>query len=254
MLDINKISKDYKNHKGEVSVLKEINLKVDKGELIALLGPNGCGKSTLLNIVSGLTDPTSGEVLLNGSHPSYSKIGFVFQDYRSSLFPWLTVYENATFSLRSANISNKQRRILLKRFYKILNCDLPLNTYPYELSGGQQQLISIIRALIINPELLLLDEPFTSLDYRTTLILLENLCKALSKLGTTTLFVSHNVDEAIFLARKIVLLSDKPTKVLKTFVNSSPYPRKTESLGSSEFSLLRKKIIFEYTKNKKLPN
>lgn len=247
MLKVDGLKKTYKN-KQKIKVFDNFNLNVNKGEFVAIFGPNGCGKSTLLNAIAGITDIDGGSISFENKKIDELNIGFVFQDYKSSLFPWLKARENIAFPLKIKHISDQDILLLIKKIYKKYNCNFDLDSYPYNLSGGQQQLVSLLRSLITNPDLFLLDEPFSSLDYQTTLLLLEQLSKIWSELKITTLFVSHEIDDAIFLAQKIILLSKKPTKVIKTFSVPFPYPRKLSIMGSREFSDIKSNVLSLYTK------
>ncbi len=250
MLQIKHLKKTYINHQ-KTLVFSDLNLTVKRGEIVALFGPNGCGKTTLLQIIADLVPYDSGVLTFDGFPTSNQKIGYIFQDYRNSLFPWLTASENIAFPLKikkEFHFSQKEINKIVKTLYQNFGGDLPLNAYPYELSGGQQQLVSFLRGLVIEPELYLLDEPFSSLDYQTTLVLLEKLAKILRKTKVTTLVISHEIDEAIFLSQKIVLLSRKPTQVLKIFPNPIPFPRKISIIGSPGFAKIKREILRNYTK------
>ncbi len=247
MLKLTNISKNYTSNKDHpVEVLKQINLNIQQGEFVALLGPNGCGKTTLLEIISNLTKATNGVFSINNQNKKKPNIAMVFQDYRKSLFPWLKVKDNILFPLKLRHINKLEQKKLFSQICKNLNINTDLNQYPYQLSGGQQQMISILRGLIIEPDLYLLDEPLSSLDYQTKLFLLTKLHDIWMKKKITTIYVSHDIDEAIFLAQKIVLLSNKPTTISNIFKNPLPYPRNTKIIGSSNFATFKNKILLSY--------
>lgn len=255
MLQISHLQKYYDNRQDQtLEVFRDFNLDVAAGELVALFGPNGCGKTTLLNIVAGVLEPAGGHVLFKNKPVNTLKVGYVFQDYRNSLFPWLKVKDNIAFplKLKKCNASEPEEKVrqLCERF----NVALDLEAYPYQLSGGQQQLISLLRGLIIEPEIYLLDEPFSSLDYQTNLLLLERFAAIWEKTNITTLLVSHEIDEAIFLAQRIIVFSNKPTRVLKIFTNPLPYPRKLELFSRSEFAMLKAEILNLYCQEIKMTN
>lgn len=241
MLKIMNIKKKYQETQNEV--FGDFNLEVDKGEFVSLFGPNGCGKTTLLNLVAGISKPNRGSITFHNKSFNNSRIGYVFQDYRGSLFPWLKIKDNISFPLKFKGFSKKERHEAVKELCSKHHCDINLELYPYDLSGGQQQFISLLRGLIIEPEIYLFDEPFSSLDYQTTLSLLEKFSAIYTKTKITTLFVSHEIDDAIFLAQKIILLSNKPTKIMRIIENKMPYPRKIESLGTSNFANLKHEIL-----------
>lgn len=247
MLEIKNLEKAYFNNQQTVRVFDNFNLSVNDGEFITIFGPNGCGKTTLLNIIAGTLKLDSGEINFNDRPINSLRIGFVFQDYRNSLFPWLKIKDNISFPLKLKNVDRKIREKEVGEMCKRFGCNFNLESFSYELSGGQQQFISLLRGLIINPELYLLDEPFSSLDYQTTLLMLEKLSEIWQKTKITTLFVSHEIDEAIFLSQRIVLLSNKPSSIVKIFDNPLPYPRKISLLGSPEFAKLKKEILAIYS-------
>lgn len=247
MLTVSALRKTYQNQQ-KTKVFDNFDLNINKGEFVAIFGPNGCGKSTLLNAIAGITDIDGGKISFEGKETDKLNMGFVFQDYKNSLFPWLKAKENIAFPLKIKGNSNKNITSLIKKIYKKYNCNFKLGAYPYELSGGQQQMVALLRSLVINPDIFLLDEPFSSLDYQTTLLLLEQLSKMWHELKMTTLFVSHELDDAIFLAQKIILLSKKPTRVIKTFTVPFTYPRKLSIMGSREFSDIKRDIFSLYAK------
>ena len=248
MLKISNLQKIYRDHtQTQIEVFRNFNLQVSEGEFITIFGPNGCGKTTLLNCIAGTIKADSGSITFNDNPTHNLKVGYVFQDYKNSLFPWLKVKDNISFPIKLKGLSKIKREEKVKLLCKNYGCNIKLELYPYQLSGGQQQFISLLRGLIIEPEIYLLDEPFSSLDYQTTLSMLEKFLEIWRKTKITTLFVSHEIDEAIFLAQKIVLLSNKPTKVVKIFENPLPYPRKIDLLGSLEFAKLKKEILGIYS-------
>lgn len=251
MISIESISKDFKERE-TVKVIGDISLKVNEGEFVTIFGPNGSGKTTLLNIVAGLDTTTSGEVTVNGKNSKDASVGFVFQNYNESLFPWRTVIENITLSLEERKIEKKEReRVGLDLLKKVDLLHLK-DKFVYELSGGQKQLVSICRALAYDPEILLMDEPFSSLDYSTTKNMELELLKIWQENKITTLFVSHDIDEAILLADKVVILSPKPSKIKKIFKIDLPRPRTLDMLGGESFMQIRSEIlkIFEFEHDK----
>lgn len=247
MLSIQNLNKTYKD-KARNKVFENFNLSVDDGEFVAVFGPNGCGKSTLLNSIAGLTEIDKGDISFNDTKVDDLKIGFVFQDYKTSLFPWLTASENISFPLKISKINKNMAEKRVKRMLKKYKGNFNLKSYPYELSGGQQQFVALLRSLTINPDIILLDEPFSSLDYQTTLLWLERLSKIWQELKITTLFVSHEIDDAIFLAQRIILLSNRPTRIIKTFEVNEKYPRKLSFMTSSKFSNIKRNILSLYEK------
>jgi len=235
---------DKTNAKAEqLKVLYDINLNIDKGEFVTFFGPNACGKTTLLYIIAGFIPFDKGEVRLDGKPPDKTRKGFIFQNYSDSLFPWRRNIDNICFPLELNGIPKKQRYEIASKLVDRLGLKLPLNAYPYQLSGGQQQLLAIARALIYDPEVLLMDEPFGSLDYQTRLSMQMILLDLWKKTKKTILFVSHEIDEAIFLADRLVLFSDKPTTILEILEINLPRPRTHEVIESQEFFALKTKAL-----------
>ena len=230
----------------ETQVLNNFNLDIKPGEFVSIIGPNGCGKSTLLNLASGLLQAQSGIITFNGKSMRDCKAGFVFQNYSESLFPWLTVRENITFPLKAKGVSKVERLKQVDELCAKLNVRIPLEVRPQSLSGGQQQLVSILRSLIIQPEILFLDEPFSSLDYQTTLEMMIEFRKIWEAQPTTTLFVSHDIDEALYLSSKIIVLSKKPAAIKKIVANTLPSMRSPEIMKSAEFASLKQEILSLY--------
>lgn len=227
----------------EVDVLTGFNLTVDKGEFLTFFGPNACGKSTLLNIVASLIHPDKGGVLINNKDPSQARIGFVFQNYQNSLLPWQTNIENVALPLNLEGISKKQRLEQASDFLGELDIKIPEDGYPYQLSGGQQQLLCIARALISNPDVLLMDEPFNQLDFQTRMMMNEKIQDIWKKTGRTVLFVSHDLDEAIMLADRLVLLTKRPARIAKIIENNLPRPRRSKILQDENFFQLKNKAL-----------
>src|SRR5882672_8098626 len=181
-------------------IYDRFDLDIPRGELISVFGPNGCGKSTLINMVAGLIPPDAGEILFDGMHLEDIKFGYVFQNYREALFPWLRAFDNIAYPLKMMRVPPAERKARTERLVAHLGIKLDLNLYPYQMSGGQQQLVSIMRALVVEPEILFLDEPFSALDYEMTLFMRDQLQRIFAETKTTTVLVSHDLEEAVFLA------------------------------------------------------
>lgn len=209
--------------------LENITLEVQEDEFICLVGPSGCGKTTLLRIIGGLEKPTSGQVLLNGAmiDPGKGDIGFIFQE--NSLFPWLTVEKNVRFGLSLAGVPSRVQREIAARYIELVGLRGFENFYPQQLSGGMKQLVSIARALAYKPRLLLMDEPFASLDAQTRNGMQRELLKIWSREKKTVIFVTHSIDEAVFLADRVVVISASPGKVKDILPVDIPRPRKRTS-------------------------
>lgn len=248
MILVRSVTKEFKNLSGTTRALEGVNLEVNKGEFVTVFGPNGSGKTTLLNIISGIEKQDSGEVLVHGKNPKDAHVGFVFQNYNESLFPWRTVFENIVFPLEIAKVKKEKQNKIGEDLLNKIQLLHAKDKYVYELSGGQRQLVSICRAIASDPDILIMDEPFSSLDYSTTRKMELELLDVWQEKKITTLFVSHDIDEAIFLADKVIVLSPRPASVKKIFEVKLPRPRTLSMLSSPEFIELRNEILntFEY--------
>ena len=242
-LKIEKVNKFFGSAPAEKNLFENFSLEVLPGEFLTIFGPNGSGKTTLLNIISGLLAPDAGRVEFS-SQKSKPRVSYIFQNYRESLFPWMKVYENIAYPLKIQGLPKKQRLAKVEEICKRFAVDLDLEVYPYRLSGGQQQLVAILRGLIDKPEIILMDEPFASLDYQTTLQSEQKLQEIWQEIRTTTIFVSHDLRESILLADRIVLFGkNKPTKIISIVDNKLTRPRKTTTITSSKFIEIEKKIL-----------
>jgi NitT/TauT family transport system ATP-binding protein len=216
-------------------IYDNFDLDIPRGELISVFGPNGCGKSTLINIIAGLIPADAGRILFDGMLLNEIKFGYVFQNYREALFPWLRAFDNIAYPLKMMQVAPAERRARTEKLVAHLGIKLDLNLYPYQMSGGQQQLVSIMRALIVEPEILFLDEPFSALDYEMTLFMREQLQRIFMETGTTTVLVSHDLEEAVFLADRVLLLSRHPARVADFAPVTAARPRTDATLSDPEF-------------------
>ncbi len=214
---------------------ENFNLDIPKGKIVSIFGPNGCGKSTLINMISGLMPIDAGEVLFDGKTLAKTTIGYVFQNYRDALFPWMTSWDNIAYPLKRSAMSKEKVRARVDELVALFEIKFNLNLYPYELSGGQMQTVSIMRALATKPEILFLDEPFSALDFEMTLFIRSKLQEANLITGVTMMIVSHDLEDAVFLADKILLLSRRPTKVAEYLHFDMAKPRSPESVSEAEF-------------------
>jgi len=206
-------------------VLKDINLTINKGEFVTLIGPSGCGKSTMLNIIAGLILPDKGRVLVNGkkvTSPGKDRV-MVFQE--GALFPWLTVLDNVMFGLKTNNIDKQTAYKRALEQLKAVHLHKFKDAYPHQLSGGMKQRVAIARALVMNPQILLMDEPFGALDEQTRLILHRELLEIWLKTRKTIVFVTHNIREAVKLSDRVIVFGINPGRILKEFKISIPHPR-----------------------------
>lgn len=220
--------------------LENINLEVEDKDFVCFIGPSGCGKTTLLRIISGLDKPDEGEVYLDDNKiesPGPDR-GMVFQEY--SLFPWKTVVDNIIFGPQMGGIKKKDALEDAEKYLELVGLQQFRDSYPYELSGGMKQRVAIARALANEPSVLLMDEPFGALDAQTRNILQQELLGIWQKKHITVLFVTHSVDEAVFLADKIVLMSARPGKIKEIINVDLPRPRDRTSL---EANVLRERIL-----------
>jgi NitT/TauT family transport system ATP-binding protein len=216
-------------------VYDQFDLDIPRGKLVSVFGPNGCGKSTLINLVSGLIPRDAGEILFGGKPLRDTKFGYVFQNYREALFPWLRSIDNIEYPLKLMQLPKAERRARTERLVSHLGVKIDLDRYPYELSGGQQQLVSIMRALVVEPEILFLDEPFSALDYEMTLFMRDQLQRIFVETGTTTVLVSHDLEEAVYLADCILLLSRRPARVADYVRYDAERPRTDATLSEHDF-------------------
>lgn len=224
-INIKDVNKFYTSPDGnEVHALKDINLTVTDGEFVCIVGPSGCGKSTLLEIVAGLLEATSGEITLDGQKVSGTSrdIGVVFQD--ASLFPWRTIRKNIAFGMEVAKIPKEIQEKQIKKYINMVNLNGFENKYPSQLSGGMRQRAGLARTFAMNPKVILMDEPFSAVDHLTRCTLQEELINIWKSEGKTVIFVTHDINEAVFLADRVVLLSPRPSSVQKIY--KIPYPQK----------------------------
>lgn len=240
-LNVNHVSKTFRVNKGELQVLDDINFQVEQGEFISIVGTSGCGKSTLLRMVIGLEHPTQGEVCLWDrvvSKPSVD-CGMVFQEAR--LFPWLTVQENIEFGI-TRDFSKEEKKQIVQQHIDLVGLKGFEKALPKQLSGGMQQRVSIARSLVNKPDILLLDEPFGALDALTRINMQNEVLKLWEHEEKTMVLVTHDIDEAIFLSDRIVVLSARPGRLMDIITVELPRPRER---SSDDFLRIRAKI-FKY--------
>ena len=239
---IKDVKKIYEGRNGPVVALNGANLEIRDNEFICVVGPSGCGKSTLLNILAGLLEPTSGEVLVDGKPVEGTSVdrGVVFQQY--ALFPWLTVKKNVEFGLKLQKKSPAECEEIAMKYIKMVGLEKFTNSYPKELSGGMKQRVAIARAYAVNPSLLLMDEPFGALDAQTRTQLQTELLKTWEEEKKTCFFITHDVEEAILLASRVVVMSARPGRIKEVIDIDIPYPRDQESKMLPRFTELKNYI------------
>ena len=217
VLRLENISKKYQAKNGETEALKNISFSVNKGEFVSIIGPSGCGKSTLLSIISGLEKKSSGEIFLNNIRTNgiSSKIGYMLQ--KDSLLEWRTIYKNVILGLEITKRKNKENEEYVKQLLKKYNLYEFKDKYPAQLSGGMRQRVALIRTLAVRPEILLLDEAFSALDYQTRMMVTKDIYKILKNENITALMVTHDISEAISMSDKVIVLTKRPAKVKKIY-------------------------------------
>lgn len=242
-IEVKNINKLYTSPDGqEIIALEDINLTINDGEFVCIVGPSGCGKSTLLEIVAGLLEATSGEILLDGEKVNGTSrdIGVVFQD--ASLFPWRIVSKNITFGMELAGVSKETQKKQLDKYINMVNLNGFEHKYPSQLSGGMRQRVGIARTLAMEPKVILMDEPFSAVDHLTRCTLQEELIQIWEREEKNILFVTHDINEAVFLANRIILLSPRPGRIQKIY--DIPYPHR-RNRNAKELMDIAAKIMMD---------
>lgn len=245
ILNVEAVSKIYHSNDSQpVKALQSVSFKVPRGDFVSIVGPSGCGKTTLLKVISGLISPTSGNIDVSHIEDKPGPdIMFVFQEYNRSLFPWKKVYQNVAFGLERIGLTNNEINNKVFKYLKIVGLEDFSSRYPWELSGGMQQRVAIARALVCEPQLLLMDEPFGSLDALSRTNLEDDLLRLWKELGITILFVTHDIDEAIYLSDTVVALSQRPSQVIDSINIEMERPRhQIQTKNTSMFGQYRAKI------------
>ena len=240
LLKIDNLRVVYRTDDSETVAVDNFTLDVKKGELISVVGPSGCGKTTILRSIAGLLQPTSGTILIGDKEclgPGSDR-GMVFQDF--ALFPWRTVRENVEFGMEVAGVPKEERRERAMRYIKAVGLERFADSRIHELSGGMKQRVGIARALVMHPAIILMDEPFGALDAQTRNIMQEQLVKIIQRSERTILFVTHSVDEALYLSDRVVILSKRPSTIYK--IIDVPWDRPRDRTNP-EFTQLRKDIL-----------
>lgn len=243
---IDHISKTFLDtKKKEVTALKNINFSIEEEEFVVLVGPSGCGKSTLLNIVGGLMSPTKGKVYFEGTVKKQPTLGIVFQEI--ALFPWRTVFQNVIYGLEEMKLSKQEQKEKGKHYIDMVGLTGFEDAYPKQLSGGMKQRVGIARALAVEPDLLLMDEPFSALDAQTRTLMQEELLTIWNMTRLSTLYVTHNIQEAVYLADRVIVLSRHPGEIKdiiridlpKTGRDKEQYREQFENYSNEIWHLIR---------------
>ena len=239
---IDHVEKIYEGRNGRMVALNGIDLDIMENEFVCVVGPSGCGKSTLLNIIAGLLPATSGSVYVDGKkvEGTGTERGVVFQLY--ALFPCLTVMKNVMFGLKLKGMSDEAAREVAMKYIKMVELEEFVNAYPKELSGGMKQRVAIARAYAVQPEVLLMDEPFGALDAQTRTQLQSELIKTWQEEKKTCFFITHDVEEAVILATKVIIMSARPGRIKKIVDINLPYPRTQEMKMELKFLDLKSYI------------
>jgi ABC-type nitrate/sulfonate/bicarbonate transport system, ATPase component len=248
-IDIKDVSKEYLQNNSTFKALDHVSLQIEKGEFLCLLGPSGCGKTTLLNSVAGFEKVNSGSISIDGrqvSEPSISHVT-IFQNY--GLLPWRTVQKNVELGLESKKLSKSERRDIASKFIDLVGLSRFSKSHPSQLSGGMQQRVAIARALAVDPEIIFMDEPFGALDALTRLKMQDEISNIWEQQKKTIIFVTHDIEEAVFLADRIVIMTPNPGKI-KSIINV-PLARKRDRT-SLDFLKIRDRVFSEF--NMKIPD
>lgn len=236
---IDQVKKVYNGRNGEMVALNGVSLDIKDNEFVCVVGPSGCGKSTLLNIIAGLLEPTSGAVYVDDQKVVGTGVerGVVFQQY--ALFPWLTVKKNVEFGLKLKGLPKDEIEETAMKYIRMVELEKFANAYPKELSGGMKQRVAIARAYAVNPQVLLMDEPFGALDAQTRTQLQSELLKTWEEERKTCFFITHDVEEAIILAQRVVIMSARPGRIKEIVEIDIPYPRTQETRMDPTFIELK---------------
>ena len=245
-IEVDQVSKSFASEKGPLRVLDRIAFAVGDGEIVALVGPSGCGKSTLLDILAGFVRPDHGAVKVDGAELTKPSAGGILISQRGSVFPWLTVQENVMFGLNGN--AHGDKRLLADHYAAMVGLNGFENSYPHELSGGMLKRLELARALVVKPEILYMDEPFSALDALINLRMRNELLRILAKERHTVLLVTHDVEEAIHVADRVLVFSSRPATIQATFEVPFPHPRNLTSRAVQELrvAILRELGVDQY--------
>jgi len=240
-LEVRDLDQSFPREDGStLTVLDHVSFDVKDKEFVCILGSSGCGKTTLLRLIAGLDTARSGSIILEGEKITGTspKVGFVFQEY--SLFPWRTVIDNIAFGLEMKGVSKEDRYMVAERYLDLINLAQFRDSFPSELSGGMRQRVAVARALTLDPVLLLMDEPFGALDAQTRNMLQKELLQIWEKTKKMIVFITHSVDEAVYLADRIIVMTPRPGRICRNFEVQLPRPRDRTSV---EFAQVRREVL-----------
>jgi NitT/TauT family transport system ATP-binding protein len=243
-IDVRGVSLTFQTRDGEVQALSNVDLQVDSGDFVSFIGPSGCGKTTLLRVIADLQQPSAGTILINGVSPEQARLerhyGYIFQ--APALYPWRTIERNVALPLEIMGFDAAERRRRVERYLKLVNLSGFERKFPWQLSGGMQQRVSIARALSFDPALLLMDEPFGALDEIVRDHLNEQLLRLWDQTGKTVVFVTHSIPEAVFLSTKIVVMSPRPGRIIDIIPCDFPRNRTLEIRETPEFMKIAQRV------------
>lgn len=244
------VSKKFpvKQSSASLPVLDGIDLTIADGSVTALFGPNGCGKTTILNVIAGIESHDSGSVEVNGDRTDGPLVGYSFQNFHEVLLPWKSALDNVAFALLATGTPRATAVERSRSFVDAHGFAFPRENYPYQLSLGQQQTVALARTLIHSPSNVLLDEPFAALDHEARFRMQDVVISVLSEKPTAVVFISHDVDEALYMSDELLLLSKRPARVIQRFPVPFERPRRHDLLASAEFATLRREVIAAFLK------
>ncbi|GAA5148400.1 ABC transporter ATP-binding protein [Microbacterium pseudoresistens] len=245
LLDVRGVQKTYTTSQREVEAVRDLTFHIDEGGFVCMVGPSGAGKTTILKCIAGLLAPTSGSIRLAGEEYSDSPAGMavVFQEYGRSLYPWLTVSANVELPLKAKKLPRAEREHLVRQALEVVGLGDFGDVHPWQLSGGMQQRVAIARAIAYQPKILLMDEPFAAVDAQTRADLEDLMRRLWSQLGITVLFITHDIDEAVYLGQRVIVLSKAPSVILESVDVDLPRPRnQIDTRKEPKFIELRTKL------------
>jgi NitT/TauT family transport system ATP-binding protein len=254
LLSVTGLKKVYSTGSGEVEAIRDLTFDLRAGELVCIVGPSGSGKTTLLRCIAGLLEPTSGSVSLDGNQVTGPPrdMAVVFQEYGRSLFAWMTVHENVELPLKNQGIAKAERKRIVTEALEAVSLSHATESYPWQLSGGMQQRVAIARAIAFQPKVLLMDEPFAAVDAQTRAELEDLILDIWKHLGVTVLFVTHDIDESVYLGERVLILSHSPTVIQEDLIIDLPTDRDQLTTRSSQrFAELRGHVYEQIQRAKK---